>query len=236
MGIGIFVTATDTDAGKSFITAGLVRALRDAGCDAFALKPVACGRDAEGLNADVRLLLDAQGMTAAQAGAVNLYDFEAFRAPCFAGTTTDAVDMRRLTDWCADRIQRHDVTLIEGVGGLMTPLATQATVADWLRAMPNVRVLLVALARLGGINHALLTLEALHHMHRAPSWVLLNPDVDADNDMLRQHARAIAPMLSENAALHMLSRAPGRDKVAAPEIRDVLERLMRMATCADEPF
>lgn len=86
---------------------------------------------------------------------------------------------------------------------LMAPLASGFLVADWLAAMPDCRVLLVARARLGGINHALLTLRALAAMGRSPDWVMVNDADDAGKAMLtsvaeaiRDHAGVDAPILS----------------------------------------
>ncbi|MDQ6987691.1 MAG: dethiobiotin synthase [Mariprofundaceae bacterium] len=209
MGRSVFITATDTGAGKSFITAALTRALLAAGRDVAAIKPVSCGRREDELNDDVALLLKAQGMDMADAGKINLYDFAEFSAPAFAApSANEAVDVRRLADWCDNVVEQHALTLIEGIGGLFAPLSMDMLVSDWLQRMPQAEVLLVVHARLGGINHALLTLEALKQMRRSPSWIVVN-GADADSEaMLAQHCRAIAPRLcDENTgdAGHLLS-------------------------------
>jgi len=213
VGRSVFITATDTGAGKSFVTAALTRALLAAGHDVAALKPVSCGRSAgglnDGLNEDVALLLEAQGMEAARCHEINLYDFAEFSAPAFAApSANEAVDVRRLADWCDDVVEQHTLTLIEGIGGLFAPLSMDMLVSDWLQGMPQAEVLLVVHARLGGINHALLTLEALNQMQRPPRWIVVNA-TDAESEaMLTQHCRAIAPRLFDAGSLLSLAYAP----------------------------
>jgi len=199
MAASVFVTATDTGAGKSFVTAALTRALLAKGLDVAAIKPVSCGRAASGLNEDVATLLDAQGMSAAQADEINLYDFADFAAPVFAAHSGEnGIELQHLTDWCERACNRHALTLIEGIGGLMVPLNAQGLVSDWLASLPQAEVLLVVKARLGGINHALLTLEMLRKMQRMPTWIVVNA-VDATRDaLLEQHRKAIAAYLGDN--------------------------------------
>ncbi len=187
----IFITATDTAAGKTHVTATLLRRLRIAGSDVIGLKPVASGAGG-GLNADVAALLAAQGQPETAAPDINLYSFGLALAPSQAAAAEGgSIDVERLVAWCAEASAGHDVSLIEGIGGLMTPLTDDCCVCDWLAAMPDCEVLLVVRARLGGINHALLTLDKLYRMHRPPRHIIIN-DADAvGNTMLERHAAAI---------------------------------------------
>ena len=205
MGHSIFVTATDTDAGKSFVTAGLTRALLAAGYDACALKPVSCGHQEGALNGDVAALLAAQGMQEGQAGDINLYDFAAYAAPLVAARAEGLqVDASELSDWCRQRMGSHALSMIEGVGGLMVPLAEGLLVSDWLESLPQARVLLVVRVRLGGINQALLSLDKLQRMGRAPDWVVVNAADAQGDEMMQDHCDAIAPYLGEDSRLMRL--------------------------------
>lgn len=204
----VFVTGTDTDAGKSFITAALVRGLIEAGLDAAALKPVSCGRGIGELNADVAALLAAQGMAANRAGDINLYDFAPFAAPMFAAPPGDGVDVAKLAAWCGQRVAGHALTLIEGVGGLMVPLAEGVLVADWLQMLAGAKVLLVVRARLGGINQALLSIDKLERMGCAPDWVVVNAADAQGNAMLDDHCAAISPYFAESTTLLQMPFSP----------------------------
>ncbi|MDQ6959699.1 MAG: dethiobiotin synthase [Mariprofundaceae bacterium] len=202
MGISVFITATDTNAGKTFVTASLARVLAATKLKTCALKPVCCGRNPGQMNPDIKALLRAQEMPDTQTGAVNLYDFTAAAAPDQAAAEQGMhIEPEKLVQWCAARMLEHDITLIEGVGGLMVPLAENFMVSDWLAAMPDCIVVLVVRAKIGGINHALLTLKHLRHMQRDPAWIIIN-DVDhGGSKLLRHHAEAMAPRLKSGTRL-----------------------------------
>lgn len=209
----VFVTATDTDAGKSFITAGLTRTLIAAGHDVCALKPVSCGRREGVLNEDVAALLSAQGMSSGQPGEINLYDFAEYSAPMFAARAEgQSVNANALADWCLQQCMRHKLTLIEGVGGLMVPLAEGLLVSDWLQLLPDAKVLLVVRARLGGINQALLTLDKLQQMGRVPDWVVVNAADSNHDSMLDEQCEAIASCLGKGASLLSMPFLPQADQ------------------------
>ena len=189
----IFITATDTGAGKTYVTASLLRTLKEAGKDVIGLKPIAAGCEGAKLNPDVAALLKAQGLPESEAENINLYSFEAALAPSqSAAEEGRRIDPKELVGWCGEKSANHEISLIEGVGGLMVPLTEDYLVSDWLGDMPDCEVMLVVRARLGGINHALLTLDKLNQMGRPPKWVIIN---DADNvgqAMLDFHAQALS--------------------------------------------
>ncbi len=158
---GLFVTATDTDAGKTHVAAALLRALAAAGVRAAAMKPVAAGVDpASGLNADVAVLMAAAGV-AAPADEVNPYLFELPIAPhvaaALAGRTIDLATIAACYRKLAARAQ---VVVVEGAGGALVPLSATADMLD-IPACLRLPVLLVVGVRLGCINHALLSALAI---------------------------------------------------------------------------
>jgi len=229
----MFITASDTGAGKTFVTASLAHMLAQTKLKTCALKPVCCGRGPGQMNPDIKALLQAQAMPDTQKDTINLYDFSASAAPCQAAAEEGKrIEPDTLTQWCADRTKGNDVALIEGVGGLMVPLTDNFLVCDWLAAMPGCMIVLIVRARLGGINHALLTLKYLRHMQRDPAWVIIN---DADNtgvQMLRQHAEAIAPRLKSGTRMLRLSRQPNAAHRAdasplQPLFADITQRTRR---------
>jgi len=209
----IFITATDTGAGKTYVTASLLRSLKGAGRDVIGLKPVASGSEGAEVSPDVAALLEAQGMPESVAVNMNLYSFDAALAPSQAAAKENrSIDPEKLLDWCEKQSRDHEISLIEGVGGLMVPLAKDYLLADWLHDMPDCEVLLVVRARLGGINHALLTLDKLNRMGRPPRWVVIN-DVDGEGEaMLKHHHVALMPFLHESSEVICLShRAAATD-------------------------
>lgn len=214
MARSIFVTGTDTGAGKSFVTAHVVRALLDMGIRAKALKPVASGLDARGRNADIDQLLAAQELT--DADAINLYRFAQPASPHIAAdAASKRISPAELVDWCRQQAETTDICLIEGIGGLMVPLTDDFLVCDWIAAMPEAEVWLVAGARLGAINHTLLTLEKLESMQRTPTRILLNA-IDSSRDALRDLNRTISKVASPDSisSIHYQS-TKGIDAIAS---------------------
>jgi len=192
-----FITATDTGAGKTYVTTALICALRDAGKDIIALKPVACGNRGNVINPDVAALLKAQGLPEREAEKINLYSFDAALAPSQAAAEEGRkIAPKELINWCSEQSKGHDICLIEGVGGLMAPLTEGFLVANWLARMPNYNVMLVVRSRLGGINHALLTLDKLNQIGRPPCRIIINDADNAGQGMLDRHAEAMAPFLA----------------------------------------
>lgn len=158
---GLFVTGTDTGVGKTVVTAALAAALRDAGVDVRALKPVQSGDDG-----------DAAFIAAAAGHAPRcLRTFRTpvspHRAAALEGVTLDG---DTLIDWV--QAERGAVTLVEGAGGWNVPYAPGFFVADLAEAL-GFPVLVVAANRLGVLNHTLLTLEAVRRRGLTVAGVVL---------------------------------------------------------------
>lgn len=160
-----FVTATGTDIGKTFITAGLIRHLHAAGHAVDAIKPVMTGYDPQkAAQSDAGILLQALGR-APTPQAVEAMSPWRYRAP-FAPDMAAAKEGKRLD---IDSLITHNraaiaatrgTLLIEGVGGVMVPLDERRTVLDWMAAL-NVPLILVAGSYLGTISHTLTALDVL---------------------------------------------------------------------------
>lgn len=150
-----FITGTDTGVGKTYVGSMLTRALRAAGFDTVALKPVCCGtrEDVEALcaAADNELSPDAANPVWLQTPV----------APLVAARLENReVNLRALAAWFEHHRQRRRSLVVEGAGGWLVPLSARETVAD-LAALFGLPVLLVVANRLGCLNHTLLTLESI---------------------------------------------------------------------------
>jgi dethiobiotin synthetase len=162
----IFVTATGTDIGKTFVAAGLISALRQQGRAVEALKPVMTGYTAETAAAsDAGVLLAALGRPVNDETVADIapWRFEAPVSPDMAAyRERREVPFNRLVDFCRERIAaRKDVLLIEGVGGVMVPLDDTHTVLDWMVAL-RVPAILIAGSYLGTISHTLTAFDVLN--------------------------------------------------------------------------
>jgi dethiobiotin synthetase len=160
---GCFVTGTDTAVGKTRVSAALVHALAQAGWRSAGFKPVAAGlSDGNGprVNEDVRLLRDASSIPLLDAD-VGPCQLEAACAPHIAAALEGRVIERAHLLRAAHGLTgRADWLVVEGVGGFCVPLAEDWDSAD-LACDLGLPVVLVVGLRLGCLNHALLTAEAV---------------------------------------------------------------------------
>ncbi len=159
----IFVTGTDTDAGKSYISAALIRHLAAQSLRVIGMKPVASGASfiqGEWVNADVAQLVAASNVAAPRA-LINPYCFAPAIAPHIAAQQA-AVDIQfaPILEAFQQLCQLADVVIVEGAGGWLVPLNATQTIADLALAL-QIPVLLVVRIRLGCINHALLSAQAI---------------------------------------------------------------------------
>src|SRR6185503_11474878 len=160
----IFVTSSGTGIGKTFVTLQLIAELKALGKRVQALKPVASGFDAAHPgDGDTGALLRAQDLepTAANLDAVSPWRFAAPLSPDMAAARERrTVPFDALVAHCRAAGRRGDVTLIEGIGGVMVPLDTEHTVLDWIAAL-EAPTLLVVGSYLGTLSHTLTAAAAL---------------------------------------------------------------------------
>ena len=175
---GLFITGTDTEIGKTCITAGLTHAYDALGRQVTPIKSLAAGQtqraDGVWVNEDVAQLHAAQlrGMTMDEVGPLQ------FRAPCAphiaARMEGRTIDRAALLAAIRRSAARGDFALVEGVGGFRVPLITEPPGWDTadLAVDLGLPVLMVVGLRLGCINHALLTAEAIRARGlRLAGWV-----------------------------------------------------------------
>ncbi|TBU92907.1 dethiobiotin synthase [Phytopseudomonas dryadis] len=164
MSAAFFVTGTDTEVGKTTVAAGLLQAARRAGLSTAAAKPVASGclATADGLRNDDALALLDECSLALRYDEVNPLAFAPAIAPHLAAREAGVVLDVAVLLAAVQRIlhKQADFTLVEGAGGWRVPLAGREALADLAVAL-GLPVILVVGVRLGCINHALLTAEAI---------------------------------------------------------------------------
>jgi dethiobiotin synthetase len=161
----IFITATGTEIGKTFVAASLISHLRQMGRAVEAIKPVVSGFDPECPAAsDPGVLLEALGFAATLPNIerISPWRFRAAMSPDAAARQEDRrIDVDEVIAFCRSSIeQRQEILLIEGVGGVMVPLDEQRTILDVMMAL-QLPLILVAGSYLGTISHTLTALDAL---------------------------------------------------------------------------
>ncbi len=165
-----FITATGTDLGKTWLTAGLAVAVRARGVPVRALKPVMSGYDPARHEASDLAKVGA-GKTA--------WTYAAPLSPDLAAAKEGkTIDFAALVDWCRGEMAVNEGTLlIEGIGGAMVPLTTHHTVRDWIAAL-KIPTLLVCGTYLGSLSHTLSALAALREVGVVPAALVVNESAE----------------------------------------------------------
>jgi dethiobiotin synthetase len=202
---GFFVTGTDTGVGKTLIACSLLRAFAARGFRVVGMKPVASGAATGGnglVHDDVDRLI-AAGNVAAPRDHVNPYCFAPPIAPHIAAAEAGTkIDLDHIGRCFIALTERADVVIVEGVGGFRVPLGPGADTAQ-LAAQLALPVVLVVAMRLGCLNHALLTAEAIAGRGlMLAGWVAnhLDPRMAAADENVRALETLIgAPLLARIA-------------------------------------
>lgn len=176
-----FITGTDTEIGKTFTTSALLRAFAKQGNSTLGMKPIASGaEEIDGVlhNEDVDSLVAASSVKAPQEIVVP-YLMRTPAAPHIVAAVENVkMDVQHIASCYQQAQQLADVVLVEGVGGFCVPLDDETSTVDLAQrlALP---VILVVGMRLGCINHALLTAQAINASGlRLAGWVANTVDTD----------------------------------------------------------
>lgn len=201
-GRGYFVTGTDTGVGKTLVACALLRTYAARGVRAVGMKPVAAGAEptAEGLkHEDVERLAAASSVTAPREH-VNPYCFAPAIAPHIAAAQAGVtIDLGRIERSFCALAGLADVVIVEGVGGFHVPLGPATDTAQ-LATRLALPVILVVGMRLGCLNHALLTADAIAARGlKLAGWVANHVDprmAAADENVRALEQRIAAPLLA----------------------------------------
>jgi dethiobiotin synthetase len=190
---GLFVTATDTDVGKTILSAALLATMSAAGEQVRAHKPVVTGLEepAGAWAPDHELLGDMAGMTSEDVAPLRYGPtVSPHLAAQLAGECIDPADLVTRAQTVGDE---ETTLIVEGVGGLLTPLADDYTVRDFAVAL-GLPLLIAARPGLGTINHTLLTLEAARVAGLDVRAVVLTPWPEQPSVLERSNHETIARM------------------------------------------
>lgn len=221
-----FVTGTDTEVGKTFVSCALLQHLAACGLSTVGMKPVAAGASiANGVrvNEDVACLLAASSV-AADPALVNPFCFETPIAPHIAAAEEGVrISAAPIVDAFDKLLALADVVVVEGVGGFRVPLSDDYDTAD-LASDLGLPIILVVGMKLGCINHALLSVEAIRArgLHLA-GWIANQ----IDPQMLRfgQNVAALEKLIPAPLLGSVAHRNDHRTSGALLACHDLLDHL-----------
>lgn len=219
-----FITGTDTGVGKTLVSCAFMHAIKSRGLKVAGMKPVASGSEltAQGLRNDDALALQRAANVQVAYATVNPYCFAPAIAPHLAARQVGAVIELTVLQQAYELLSAQaEVVIVEGAGGWRVPLEPRGYLSDLAETL-RLEVVLVVGLRLGCINHAVLTAEAIQSGPcRLAGWVgnMINPDFAPLQDNLATLAeRLVVPCLG------VLPHSPNPDASALSGLID-LDRL-----------
>ena len=201
--MNLFLTGTDTNVGKTFVSSLLIRALRKAGHECVGMKPICCGDRT-----------DAETLHAACAGAISLNDVNPvwLRTPAAPYTAAmienRPIDLALVRETFARLRAAHPSLIVEGVGGWRVPIARDFFISDLAKefALP---VAVVVANKLGALNHALLTVEAVRADGCECVGVILNHTSSTEADIAGITNRGMLEDILGVPVLHEIAHCQG---------------------------
>ena len=220
-----FVTGTDTGVGKTLVTAALLHAFAKTGLRVTGMKPIAAGAeliDGELWNEDVAMLAAASN-TNLPRELTTTYLLREPAAPHIAAQLEHvSLDMQQLLDCYQQIAQQSDSVIVEGVGGFCVPINDDVDTAD-LAVQLGLDVVMVVGLRLGCINHALLTAEAIKARGlKLVGWVANQIDVNMPHQQANLQAleqRLSAPLIGVVPWMAAVSAQVAADKIDISRIK-----------------
>ena len=219
---GFFITGTDTEVGKTWISLGIVEALKQQNKKVGVMKPVSagCEKTDDGLRNEDALLLQQQSNVELDYETVNPYAFEPAIAPHIAAASEGVrIDIEKLYQHFQTIHQQSDCVVVEGAGGWQVPLNDFQTMADLAKTF-ELPVILVVGMRLGCLNHALLSVESIRSSNLPLAGWVAN-QVSAEMNCLDENIQTLqqmidAPMLGHTPNLETLDIKAIAEKLSLP--------------------
>lgn len=221
---GVFVTGTDTGVGKTMVSAALAHFLTERGLNVGVMKPAESGvSDPSRLGDDGNLLKWAASSSDAMEE-ISPYRLRAPLAPAQAAKKEECfIDFAGLVTTAQTLGKRHDFLIIEGAGGLMTPLCGGLLMADLAKAI-GLPLLLVTTPRLGTLNQTLLTIFAAQQMEIPVAGYMINR-MSAQPDEAAESAPHTLASLASADILGVLPEVNGDDQEKVRTLSATLKTL-----------
>ncbi len=221
---GYFISGTDTGVGKTLVTGSIARALVQSGKKVGVLKPCETGCRIQGdglVPADAVFLQDMSGCRE-DIDTVCPYKMQHPLAPWVAATLENVeISVARIASICREMLERYDVVLVEGAGGLMVPITENMLTLDVIKLL-NLPLIIVARLSLGTINHTLLSVKQAQSSGIKVAGIILNqllPDTSKAEETNPQ-------VIKRFSEVRLLGQMP----FIAPDKRNDSDYLANLAT------
>ena len=171
----LFITATDTDIGKTCVCAGLAHSLKKLGIDVGIMKPFACGvKQKTGFSSNDLTILANAAMVDDDETIINPFFFPVPASPYTAAKNLGIkIDITHVME-CFRKLDKiHDIMLVEGIGGIMTPILKDYAIIDLIKDL-NANTIIVTSSKIGTVNHTVLTCNICKNMNIPIKGLVIN--------------------------------------------------------------
>jgi len=171
----LFVTATDTDIGKTYVCAGLAYALKKSGIDVGIMKPFACGvKQKIGFSSNDLTILTNAAMVDDAEDIINPFFFPIPASPYTAAKNLGVkIDIEYVMECFRKLDEIHDIVLVEGIGGIMTPILKDYAIIDLIKDL-MANTIIVTSSKIGTVNHTVLTCNMCKNMNIPIKGLIIN--------------------------------------------------------------
>ena len=171
----LFITATDTDIGKTYVCAGLAYALKKSGIDVGIMKPFACGvKQKIGFSSNDLTILTNAAMVDDAEDIINPFFFPIPASPYTAAKNLGVkIDVEHVMECFRKLDEIHDIVLVEGIGGIMTPILKDYAIIDLIKDL-MANTIIVTSSKIGTVNHTVLTCNMCKNMNIPIKGLIIN--------------------------------------------------------------
>jgi dethiobiotin synthetase len=171
----LFVTATDTDIGKTYVCAGLAYALKKSGIDVGIMKPFACGvKQKIGFSSNDLTILANAAMVDDTEDIINPFFFPIPASPYTAAKNLGVkINVEHVMECFRKLDEIHDIMLVEGIGGIMTPILKDYAIIDLVKDL-MANTIIVTSSKIGTVNHTVLTCNMCKNMNIPIKGLIIN--------------------------------------------------------------
>ena len=223
---GYFITGTDTDVGKTVVTACLATLFKSQGKDVGVMKPIETGVDPEcssAANSDAKFLMEVTGNTDQEEEVCPCrlkIPASPYQAAQMAGTK---IQPSTLIDKFKVLQSRHEGMLVEGVGGLLVPITRNYDVSD-LALETGLPLIIVSRFRIGTLNHTLLTVQAAKQKGIIIKGIILNQQESEElSDVVKQQGK----LIEELSGIPILGTCPYLEDISLEGIQENLPQIQQ---------
>ena len=216
-----FITGTDTDVGKTVISAGLSRIISNQGINLGVMKPFAAAElqsSSEFQSEDTEILAKAARVSDSE----ELLNPQFFPIPASPYTASKTLDMKVNLELVLEKFEElkklHDMMLVEGMGGIMTPILEDYFVADLIRDM-KLETIIVIRSKIGTVNHTLLTNKICDDYKIPVKGIIIN-NFDAEGYPVQELKRDIEKLTGNK----VLGIVPKLESLDANDVGNVLSK------------